>query len=305
MMRTAKTLLVAFWVMAAFFQTNAFADHNRHDQTTDRQFKDGHIERDFKRDPAPDGVWRSDRLLAPWFGKTHHVRVDKEGVLADRIIIKAGPKGRLKVSQITVKVIPKYGRHPKKLNFYPYKRIRHGGKISFEFKRPHRVISVKVTVEGWTSSRHKDGFRVILKKKDPGPPPGYIKTGYYYGQCIGGWACPGYRRHNNQNFSIDLEHGVYLKEIKFYAHDRVGFKHRARINIYVDNRLVAENIDIKKTGYNHFVKIDNAFGRYITFESPYDEAVVQNITVFYAEALRGRHEHERRHDHKRRQYKYK
>ena len=256
-------------------------------------------------DSQSEIVWKSDRFLTSWFGQTVKARLGNEGVLADRVAVKAGRHTNLEVTRITVTYLDRDHRRPQKLHFYPHERIQNGDRVQFKLRGVRRVIGVKVASSGWSGSRSRDGFRIVLKKGIRRPPPGWVQTGYYYGQCIGGHLCPGYRRNPIKRFSIDLEDEMNIQRIQFFAHDRIGPSNNAKINIYVDDRLVAPNMDIKRKGSEQAFNLKNIYGRYITFEAATnDEAVIQRISVDYSaywdRSRRGR-DHQRHRDRQRHQ----
>jgi hypothetical protein len=233
--------------------------------------------------PEPEIVWESEPLFATWFGDVLRVGVGHDGVPADWVIVQAGKRSDLKVDVITVKYWGRYNKFPKQKKFYPYERIRFGDHIRFKLHRVDRVIGIEVKASGWGGSRRTDGFRIILKKNTRRPPLGWRQTEYFYGQCIGGRKCPGYRRTPINSFTIDLEDVVEIKRIRFFSHDRVGRSRNGKVNVYVDDRRVAQELDIRTWGSKHTLKLDSITGRYITFEAATnDEAVIQEISVDYS-----------------------
>ena len=280
-------LWIVGWLVIGCFQSPTTADaHER---------KPHHSETEI--------VWQSDRLYTSWFGDVHRIRLDHNEVLAKWIVVKPEKNWDLNVDQITVKYLEPNKDHPVKKQFYPYERIRRGSHIRFELPGLMRVISVKVTTSGWSGSHLQDGFRIFLKKDTHRPPIGFIRTGYFYGQCIGGNKCPGYRRNHLKKFSIDLEEVKSIKKIQFYSHDNVGRSHNAKIDVYVDDKRVAHLLNMKSRGSQHTIELGNVFGRHITFETNpiyNDEAVIQRITVDYSDYLmegrRKNHTRHKRHD---------
>ena len=237
-------------------------------------------------------VWKSNRLMATWFGDNHKIHLDS--VHADWIVVKAGRHSDLSVEEITVKYLDRRHHHVKKEKFYPYEQIHHGDKVRFQFKHTRHIVGVSVKVHGESGSRSRDAFRIILKKiVDRTPQPDLVQSRSFYGKCIGGSKCPGYRRHHLHEFSIDLEDEMEIKKIEFFAHDRYGRNHNAKVNVYVDDEQVAENIDIKRRGSINAIELKRVVGRYITFEAAVDdEAMIQQISVDYSE-YRGRRHRDR------------
>lgn len=288
-------LWVVGWLVINIFQNTPAADA--------RQKKAPHLDTEI--------VWESDRLFTSWFGNVHRIRLDPYGVPAEWVIVKAGKQWDVKVDQITVKFLDPNHDHPIRKSFYPYERIRRGGEIRFKLPEPKRIISVKVISSGWSGSHLSDGFRVFLKKNTHRPPIESIQTGYFYGECIGGSQCQGYRRKQLQSFSIDLEDVRNIKRIRFYSHDNIGSSHNAKVSVYVDDEKVAHHLNIKRRGSRHIIDLDRVFGRHITFEATrHDEAVVQRIEVDYSlhpKELRRNHYYSRKHhkrhkDHGRREH---
>ncbi len=90
------------------------------------------------------------------------------------------------------------------MKFYPYERLREGEKVQFKLSRGRRVVAVQVNAIGWSGSHLRDGFRIILKKDIQHPPRGWVQTGHFYGQYIGGHKCGGYQRAPINKFSNDF-----------------------------------------------------------------------------------------------------
>ena len=232
------------------------------------------------QDPETELTWKSKHLHATWFVETFQLPLEHEGVWADQVIVKADKNSHIEIDKITVKFFDENHDHPQKLHFYPYKRLHHGDRVRFKFRGIIQVVGVKTTVSGLSGSRSSDGFRVILKKKIHNPP--VLQTAQFYGECIGGTKCPGYRRNHISKFTIDLKDIVDVKRIQFYAHDHVGRTGKAKINVLLDNRIVANGIDIKRKGAQHIIELNHTLGRFITFEAAsFDEAVLQRISVDY------------------------
>lgn len=242
-------------------------------------------------------VWESDRLFTSWFGNVHRIPLGHDGVPADWVVLKAGENWILNVDRITVKYLDRNHDHPVKKDFYPYERLKRGEKVQFNLPERARVIGVQVVTSGWSGSHARDGFRISLKKNIHRRPTDFIQTGYFYGQCIGGRKCPGYSRHHQQKFSIDLKDVRNVKSIRFFSHDNVGRRNNAKVNVYVDDERVAHHLDIKSRGSSHTIDLDNVFGRIITFEATHhDEAVIQRITVNYSDyQTEDRRKHYKRH----------
>ena len=192
--------------------------------------------------------------------------------------------------------------------FIPMSGFAGGGEVRFKLPELRRVIGISVKTSGWSGSHAKDGFQIFLKKNTRRPPVGWVRTGYFYGQCIGGHHCPGYSRKHQQKFSIDLQDVKTIKRIQFYSHDNVGSSHNAKVSVYVDDERVAHHLNIKSRGIQHTIELEKVFGRYITFEAtPDDEAVIQRIRVDYSDYRgEGRRKHSDRHkrhdDHERRKH---
>ena len=279
-MNLSKLWIVGWLVMSIFLTTSAAEANQKKARHSDTEI-----------------VWESNRLFTSWFGTVHRIRLDHDGVPAEWVVVKAGEHWDLKVDQITVKYLDPNHDHPVRKNFYPYERIRRGGQVRFKLPEFSRVIGISVKTSGWSGSHSRDGFHIFLKKNIHRPPVGWVQTGYFYGQCIGGHHCPGYHRKHLQKFSIDLQDVRNIKRIQFYSHDNVGSSHKAKVSVYVDDERVAHLLNIKSRGSWHTLELGKVFGRYITFEAtPHDEAVVQRIRVDYSNYRgEGHRKHSNRH----------
>jgi hypothetical protein len=228
-------------------------------------------------------IWKSNRMDTSWFGQVHKVRLGQHAVEADWVVLKVGQRSDIKVDEIKVRYLDKHHDHPKTLRLHPYQRIRNGDRVRFRLHRTRRVIGVQVKITGWSGSHAVDHFRVLLAKNVHRPERGWVQTEYFYGKCIGGLHCPGYRRNAIQKFSIDLEGEMDIRRIQFDAHDGIGNRHQAAVNIYVDGHQVARGIDMKKRGSVNTVDLQRVYGRYITFEAANnDEAMIQEIVVNFS-----------------------
>ncbi len=278
-MNLSKFWIMGWLVMSLFLTSSATDAHEKKIRHSDTKI-----------------VWESDRLFTSWFGNVHRIQVDHDGVPAKWVVVKAGENWSLNVDRITVKYLDRNHDHPVKKDFYPYERIQRGDKVRFQLPERARVLGVKVVTSGWSGSHARDGFRILLKKHTHRPPVDLVRTGYYYGKCIGGRRCPGYSRKHRQQFSIDLEDVRNVKRIHFFSHDNVGHSHNAKLNVYVDDERVAHHLDIKSRGSQHTIELDKVFGRHITFEATHrDEAVIQRITVDYSDyQTEGRRKHYKR-----------
>ena len=238
---------------------------------------------DHKQETKLQPVWESDRLMSTWFGGKYKIRLDS--VHADWIVVRAGRHSHIMVEEVTVKYLGQRHHHVKKVKFYPHQKIHHGERVRFQFKHTRNIVGVSVKAHGKSGSRSRDAFQVILKKiVDRSTPPDLVENRNFYGKCIGGKKCPGYRRHHIQKFSIDLEEVMAVNKIEIFAHDRIGRNHNGKVNVYVDDQRVGENIDIRRRGSVNVIELKRVVGRYITFEAAVDdETMIQQISVDYRE----------------------
>ncbi len=242
-----------------------------------------HASHETPYDAETEVVWKSDRLAANWFGGRYRVRLGGDGIPADWIEVKAGRRSNIEVSEIVVRYLSRHGHHPRKQKFYPYQRVHGGERVRFKLPRTHHVLGIAVVASGISGSHKQDRFRILLSKNVRRPPEDFVQTGYFYGECIGGHKCPGYRRHPIQRFSIDLEDDVKILKIQFDAHDAIGRRHGAKVNVYVDDLLVAQGIDIKRRRSSVVIDLKPTIGRVLTFEAASnDEAMIERIAVEYS-----------------------
>ncbi|MBX7232272.1 MAG: hypothetical protein K1X29_09330 [Bdellovibrionales bacterium] len=115
---------------------------------------------------------------------------------------------------------------------------------------------------------------------DPSPP---TNEEVFSGGCLGGRVCP------NRYFIVNFSQGRTVQSIQFFANDRVGDRHTAVLNLFLDNILVAQNIDIKQDGFLHSFNVNNIFARSLRFEAVADdEAQIDWIKVTYVPQDSGR-----------------
>ncbi|MBX7232271.1 MAG: hypothetical protein K1X29_09325 [Bdellovibrionales bacterium] len=100
----------------------------------------------------------------------------------------------------------------------------------------------------------------------------------FSGGCLGGSIC------RNRYLVINLPRQRAIQSVEFYARDNIGNRHEAVVNLYLDNRLIASNIDIKKAGSTHYFSGNNRYAYSIRFEAVVDdESQIEWVTVTYAD----------------------
>lgn len=93
--------------------------------------------------------------------------------------------------------------------------------------------------------------------------------------CIGGQRCGPYA------LELPLS-GAPVEAVRFYAHDDVGDKHKARLRISIDGRVIAHGVDVKAAGYAHEIGAYGHSGRYLVIAvETNDEAVIEDVEVLY------------------------
>lgn len=98
----------------------------------------------------------------------------------------------------------------------------------------------------------------------------------YPGKCIGGSQCGGKRNH----LVIPLKQSVFVNRIEFYADDNIGSSANAEVSVFVDNEPVAEDIDIKREGKLHVVKVDQYAQEIRIKPANDDETNIHEVRVY-------------------------
>lgn len=95
--------------------------------------------------------------------------------------------------------------------------------------------------------------------------------------CIGGPKCPG---DEGNLYILSIGDFAYVDKITFHADDRIGRRHRAKVDVYADRTRIAKDIDIKKAGATHEVFVGTV-ARNIVFKAIEDDEVrFHTIKVF-------------------------
>lgn len=95
--------------------------------------------------------------------------------------------------------------------------------------------------------------------------------------CIGGPKCPG---SEETSFILPIGQFAYVDKVVFQAHDRIGRRHGAKVDIYADRQKVADSIDIKKDGTRHEVFVGMIARNIVIKETEDDEVRFKFIKVF-------------------------
>ena len=98
----------------------------------------------------------------------------------------------------------------------------------------------------------------------------------YPGKCIGGNQCGGKR---NQ-LIIPLKESVLVERIEFYADDNVGSSANARVSVFADDELIAEDIDIRKEGKRHVIEVDRHVRQIRIKPANDDETNIHEVKVY-------------------------
>lgn len=107
----------------------------------------------------------------------------------------------------------------------------------------------------------------------PNNPVCYTQTETLPGGCIGGSKC------GPRELRFDFGYLRPLESLSFYAHDRIGDRHEAKVNILLNNQLFVANLDIKKDGYTHWFNTNLAPVSSLAIVSVSDEAEIGTITM--------------------------
>ncbi len=103
--------------------------------------------------------------------------------------------------------------------------------------------------------------------------------------CIGGGHCS--PRYGNA-LELPLD-GRPVEAVRFYAHDHVGNKHKAKLRVAIDGYELADYLDVKRDGSVFELDAHGLDGRYLLFTAvANDEIVIEDVEVLYG-GHRGRH----------------
>lgn len=101
--------------------------------------------------------------------------------------------------------------------------------------------------------------------------------------CIGGDECG----RNGDRITIALDDSPVIG-VRFYAHDAIGQRADARLNVRIDDKTVASYIDVQRAGHLHEFDVDNVYGSKLVIETANDDEVdIKDIEVMYGRGGRG------------------
>src|SRR5256885_1240264 len=110
--------------------------------------------------------------------------------------------------------------------------------------------------------------------------------------CIGGAEC----RRNGNRITIALE-PLPVIGVRFFAHDNIGQRADGKLNVKVDNHVVASYVDVQRNGKLHEFDVDHIRGDKLVIETANDDEVeIRDIEVLYGEARRDYGRDDRRDD---------
>ena len=95
--------------------------------------------------------------------------------------------------------------------------------------------------------------------------------------CMGGSRCPD---KDKKEHIYSLRQFVYVDKIVFTAHDNVGKKHNATIDIFADRLPVAEDLDIKQRGGEQTIFVGEITRNIIFRIHNDDEVKISEVKVF-------------------------
>ncbi|WP_210772242.1 hypothetical protein [Pseudodesulfovibrio sp. zrk46] len=98
----------------------------------------------------------------------------------------------------------------------------------------------------------------------------------YTGVCIGGSRCPG----GEKEHIYSLGQFAYVDKIVFKAHDNIGKKHNATVDIFADRIPVAENVDIKQHGSDHTFFVGEITRNIIVKVHNDDEVKITELRIY-------------------------
>lgn len=106
----------------------------------------------------------------------------------------------------------------------------------------------------------------------PRPPRSRV---FHVNRCIGDSD-----RCSSNDYYIHLPRSRRIKELVFYAHDRIGSRSDGKLNIYVDGNKVVGRLNIKSSGRTHTVRV-NRRGSTIRFKRIDDDVFIRYIEVIF------------------------
>ena len=104
------------------------------------------------------------------------------------------------------------------------------------------------------------------------------------GRCIGGDQC----RNNGDRITIALDSAPVLA-VRFRAHDAVGARADGKLQVRIDDTIIASYVDVARSGKLHEFDVDRVRGsRLVISTSSDDEVEVADVEVLYARDERRR-----------------
>lgn len=109
----------------------------------------------------------------------------------------------------------------------------------------------------------------------------YLEHNQYAGACIGGANCG-----VNTSITIQYDQKVYLQKVSVYAHDFIGEKSKAHLQVWADGVLIGEQ-DVLRSGSELNFTVNTYVSNNITLKSVKedhsptgDETAVIRITTY-------------------------
>jgi hypothetical protein len=110
--------------------------------------------------------------------------------------------------------------------------------------------------------------------------------------CIGGSEC----RRNGNRITVVLDSAPVIG-VRFFAHDNIGQRADGKLNVKLDNHIVASYVDVQRNGKVHEFDVDRIHGDKLVIETANDDEVeIRDIEVLYGEARRDYGRDDRRDD---------
>jgi hypothetical protein len=101
--------------------------------------------------------------------------------------------------------------------------------------------------------------------------------------CMGGDKCG---RDSFDQLILSMQRMAEVDRVMFYADDNIGTKHDALVSVYADDVLVAQDIDVKRSGKWHQVLVARP-ARNITLRAQGDDEVNIHQVKVYGSWLKG------------------
>lgn len=95
--------------------------------------------------------------------------------------------------------------------------------------------------------------------------------------CFGGSRCPD---RDRKGYVYSLGKLAYVDKVVFTAHDNIGNKHGPTIDIRADDKLVAEDVDIKRNGSTRTIFVGKVARNIVVSIHSDDEVEIEEMKVF-------------------------